>query len=301
MKRQSRQQQTKLSIIILNYNTEQLLRQCLNSLPAHDDYQIIVVDNASTDGSVAMVRKEFPKVELTISKTNCGFTRGNNLAKGKTKGEYVLFLNSDTKVYPGTLERMVEFMDQNPDAGISTCYTELPNESLYYACHRGFPTPWNSICYFSGLAKLFPKSKLFAGYTATYLPIDRIHEIDTCSGTFLLIRKELLDKINWFDEDYFSYGEDMEMCYRIKELGYKVMFVPDVKIMHYWGASSGLKSTSKQVAVSDPENSRKWDNARYQAMRIFYDKHYRKTYPEIFRNITFMAISLARTMRKGKD
>ncbi|MCL4397614.1 glycosyltransferase family 2 protein [Patescibacteria group bacterium] len=291
----------KLSIIILNYNTEALLRQCLASIPSRPDYQVIVIDNASTDNSVIMVQKEFPEVELIKNKENCGFTRGNNCAREKAKGEYVLFLNSDTQVYPGTLERMVQFMDYTLDAGISTCLTLLPNGGQYYASHRGFPTPWNSLAYFTGLAKLFPKSKMFSGYTATYLPLDKVHEVDAVSGTFLLIRKKLLDKIGWFDEDYFSYGEDIEMCYRVKELGYKVYFVPDVKIMHYWGASSGLKSTSKSVAKVDPDNQARWNQARYDAMRIFYDKHYRKKYPELFRSAVLGGIGLVNYLRRGRD
>lgn len=291
----------KLSIVILNYNTEVLLRQCLKSLPRHDDYQMVVADNASTDGSVAMVEKEFPWVEVIKNKTNCGYTRGNNAAKEVARGELVLFLNSDTEVYPGTLERMVKFMDENPDVGISTCLTILPNGQLYYACHRGLPTPWNSLSYFTGLAKLFPKSQFFAGYTASYLPIDQIHEIDACSGTFLLTRKAILDKIGWFDEDYYSYGEDLEMCYRVKHLGYKIMFVPDVKIMHHWGASSGLKSTSRTVSQTDPANRAKWNAARYQAMRIFYDKHYRNRYPEIFRSAVLGAIMMANYLRRFRD
>ena len=207
----------KLSIVILNYNTEGLLRQCLSSLPKRPDYQTIVVDNASTDNSVAMVQKEFPWVTLVKNRENYGFTKGNNAAKKVAKGEDVLFLNSDTEVYPGTLERMVRFMDETPQAGISTCMVELPNKGMYYASHRGFPTPWNSLLYFLGLP---------SDYRGNLKLLSTIHEIDACSGTFLLIRKKLLDKIGWFDEDYFSYGEDIEMCYRVKELGYKVYFVP---------------------------------------------------------------------------
>lgn len=291
----------KLSIVILNYNTARLLAQCLRSLPREEGYQTIVVDNASTDDSVAMVKKEFGWVEIIQNATNCGFTRGNNAARSAAVGEFVLFLNSDTEVHPGTLQRMVRFMEETPGAGISTCLTLLPNGEVYYACHRGFPTPWNSLSYFLGLAKLFPKSKLFAGYTATYLPIDKIHEIDACSGTFLLVRRDLLDRIGWFDEDYFSYGEDIEMCYRIKELGYKVMFVPDVTILHHWGASSGLKSTSKAVSTSQSENREKWNRARYEAMRIFYDKHYRSRYPGAFRLVVLSAIKMANYLRRGRD
>lgn len=277
-----------LSIVILNHNTKDLLRQCLDSISG--PYEIIVVDNNSSDGSVEMVKKEFLQVKIIARKVNDGFARGNNAAKNMATGEYVLFLNSDTKIYPGTLEKMVDFMDSNPKIGISTCKILLPDGKLYYACHRGFPTPLNSFLYFLGLpSSYYPKYQ------------NNIHEIDACSGTFLLIRKNLLDKINWFDEDYFAYGEDLEMCYRVKELGYKVMFNPTVKILHYWGASSGLKSTSKKIAITNPQNQAKWNNARYEAMKIFYNKHYRQKYSALFRQLIFLGIDLASYLRRGKD
>ena len=293
--------EVKLSVVILNHDTRDLLRQCLGSLPNRPGYEIIVIDAASHDKSATMVETEFPAVKLIKSRTNSGYTRGNNLARKITRGEYVLFLNSDTKAFPDTLETMVRLMDSNSEIGVSTCLTQLPDGRLYYACHRGFPTPWNSLCYFSGLARLFPKSKLFAGYSLSYLSLDTIHEIDACSGTFLLIRKDLLDRIGWFDEDYFSYGEDLEMCYRAKELGYKVMFNPKVKILHYWGASSGLKTTSKPVASADRATSERWNRARYDAMKIFYDKHYRAKYPAFFSAIVYRAVDLFSILRRGKD
>lgn len=278
----------RLSIVILNHNTKDLLRQCLESI--NGSHEIIVVDNDSSDGSVEMLEKDFSKIELIKNKQNTGFSRGNNLAKTKVSGEYILFLNSDTKIYPGTLKTMVDFMDSDPKIGISTCKVLLPNGELYYACHRGFPTPLNSLLYFLGLP-----SSYYSRYE------NNIHEIDACSGTFLLIRKNLLDKINWFDEDYFAYGEDLEMCYRVKELGYKVMFNPTVKILHYWGASSGLKSTSKNLIKINEDNKDRWNNARYEAMKIFYDKHYRQKYSELFRFFVFLAINFAKKLRKGKD
>lgn len=295
------QPKIKLSVVILNRNTRDLLRGCLESLPERPDYEFIVVDNGSSDDSVATVKRDFPVVKLIESKTNIGYTRGNNLARETAKGEYVLFLNSDTKVFPKTLETMVGFMDSDTRIGISTCLTLLPNGQLYYACHRGFPTPWNSFCYFFGLSKLFPKVKLFNGYTLNYRPLSTIHQIDACSGTFLLIRKDVLDQIGWFDQDYYAYGEDLEMCYRVKEFGLKVMFNPAVKILHYWGASSGLKSTSKNVTTAEETNSNRWNNARYEAMKIFYDKHYRRRYPELFRTVVLGGIQLANYLRRGKD
>jgi hypothetical protein len=134
-----------------------------------------------------------------------------------------------------------------------------------------------------------------------YERLSTTHPIDACSGTFLLTRRRLLEKIGWFDEDYFSYGEDLEMCYRVKELGYKVMFNPDVKIIHYWGATSGLKSTSKKIAFQDEENKNRWNLARYEAMKIFYDKHYREQYSELFRWVVFRGIDVMNKLRKGKD
>jgi len=280
----------KLSIIILNHNTRDLLQQCFESLPKNPDWQIIVVDNASTDDSVAMIKANFPWVEVVSNKENIGFTRGNNSARKTAIGKYILFLNSDTKVFPNTLETMVKLMETDNQIGISTCAVDLPNGKPYYASHRGFPTPLNSLLYFMGLpSSYYPKYQ------------NQVHEIDACSGTFTLIRKDVLNEIGWYDEDYFAYGEDIEMCYRVKELGYKVMFNPAVKILHYWGASSGLKSTSKRVTTADKDNSTKWNDARYQAMKIFYDKHYRQKYPELFRRIVFLGIDMANYLRRGKD
>lgn len=282
----------KLSIIILNRDTAGLLRACLSSLPKNPDYQVIVVDNDSSDDSVAMVKKDFSWVELIQSSKNLGYGAGNNLAKSRAAGKYILFLNSDTKVFPQTIETMIDFMDSDASIGISTCRVVLPNDKLYYACHRGFPTPINSLLYFFGLP---------SNYTGSFWDLSKIHEIDACSGTFLLIRKTLLDEIGWFDKDYFAYGEDIEMCYRAKELGYKVMFNPAVKILHYWGASSGLKSTSRTVTRADSVTQVQWNAARYEAMKIFYDKHYRDKYPSFLRTFIFLAIDLANYLRRGKD
>lgn len=283
----------KLSIIILNHNTVELLQQCLESIPK--GHQIIVVDNASTDGSVGMVKRDFPQVELIKSKVNLGYTKGNNLARKIATGEYILFLNSDTKMFPDTLPEMLKLMDSDPKIGIATPLVSLPNGALYYGCHRGFPSPISSLFYFVGLAKIFPKSKFFSGYTATYLPLDKIHEIDACSGTFLLTRRSLLDQINWFDESYFAYGEDLQMCFDVKKLGYKVVFDPNAKLIHYWGASSGLTKLSKVAP------SQKWSQARYDAMKTFYDKNYRKTYPSFVRSLIFFAINLMSKTRKFSD
>ena len=158
-----------LSIIILNYNVKDLLLNCLESVfkdPSSKNWQVIVVDNASSDGSVEAVKKEFPGVELITSKENLGFSAGNNSAISKVKAPTVLFLNPDTEIVDGAISKSLEYLMTNPDIGAITCRVELPNGKLDYSSHRGFPTPWNSFAYFSGLSKLFPKSPIFAGYTA---------------------------------------------------------------------------------------------------------------------------------------
>lgn len=288
------QKNPKVSIVILNHNTATLLKQCLSSIPKDQGYQIIVVDNDSFDTSVSMIKREFSGVEIVERKVNDGYTRGNNAARPYVKGEYVLFLNSDTKILGNALDIIYKYMHSHTNVGICTSLVELPTGDLYYACHRGFPTPWNSFCHFFGLSKLFPKSKLFSGYSATYLPLNNIHEIESCSGTFLMIRKELLDKIGWFDEDYYSFGEDIEMCFRVKALGYKVIFNPEGKIIHYWGASHGMKKSSQEVTTATREIKRIWANARFEAMKIFYDKHYRNSYPGAIRSLIMLGIDFQR-------
>lgn len=287
-----------LSVIILNYNTKALLHQCLSSLDPRSVYETIVVDNASRDGSAAMVKKDFPFVHLIKSSKNVGFSRGNNLARKVATGKYILFLNSDTVIEGKAIEKILHYMESDQMVGIATCLVHLVDGSLYYACHRGFPSPWNSFCYFSGLAKIFPKTKLFSGYTLSYLPLDKIHEIDACSGTFLMIRRDLADKFSWFDEDFYFYGEDIDLCYKVKQEGFKVMFNPTCQITHYWGATSGMIEVSKDVAQPSHETKLAAISGRFAAMRLFYDKHYRNVYPAIIRSLVFFAINLKEMLAK---
>jgi len=290
-----------LSIIVLNYNTKELLGDCLKSIKKAktDGFSIetIVVDNASTDGSAEMVKKEFPNIKLIESRKNIGFAAGNNLGIPQTKGRYVLFLNPDTKVFPDTLKVMVEFMDKNSRVGAATCRIELPSGKLDDACHRGFPTPWNAFAHFSGLAKLFPKSKLFAGYSLGYLPKNKIHQIDSGCGAFLMVRRKAGEGIGWWDENYFWYGEDLDFCYRLKEKGWKIFFVPKVKIIHYKGAASGIKKEAKHVTTASRET--KLRSARYstQVMRVFYQKHYINQYPRIISWLVLGGVSLLEKFR----
>lgn len=283
-----------LSVIILSYNTKDLLRDCLRFVFAtelnHCNVQVIVVDNASSDDSVQMVKKEFFQVELIQSRRNLGFSGGNNLGLKKAVGRYVLFLNSDTEVFPQAFTEMISFMDKNPKVGASTPKTLLFSGKMDPDCHRGFPTPWASICYFFGLERLFPKSKIFGQYHKFYLDLNKIHEIDAGFGTFMFLRREVLEKVGNWDESYFFYGEDLDLFYRIKKAGWKVIFYPEVLLYHHKGASSGLRKESKDVARADYRTRIKTAKASVSAMEVFYKKFYKNKYPKLLTFIVLLGI-----------
>jgi GT2 family glycosyltransferase len=255
-------------------------------------FEVVVVDNNSKDGSPEMVSKNFKDVILVENKENLGFSKANNIGIKKTTGRYVLFLNSDTLVYKDTLKVMIEFMDENKNVGASTCKLVLPNGGIDDASHRGFPTPWNSFAHFSGLSKLFPKTKLFVGYNQTYLDFDKTHEIDALAGAFMLVRRSAGEQVNWWDEDYFFYGEDLDFCYMLKKSGWKIYYVPKVSIFHYKGVSGGLKKISKDLTTADDSTKTKASKERFKAMRIFYKKHYEKSYPLLVTKLVYLGIWL---------
>lgn len=279
-----------LSIIIVNYNTKELLKKCLESIfrlpPSPWRYEVIVVDNNSSDGSVREIRRwkrerggERPELKLVENKKNLGFARANNLGLRKAGGEFILFLNPDTIVPPKTIPILVDYLRKHPRVGVVTCRVELPSGELDDACRRGFPTPWNAFCHFAGLDRLFSRIRFFSGYTLGYLPADKIQEIDACCGAFFLTRKKILEEIGSFDEKFFWYGEDLDLCFRIKQRGYKIIYYPKVKIIHYKGASSGLKKSSREVSKASRAIRKMAAEKSVEAMKIFYRKHYRGRYP----------------------
>jgi len=284
----------KLSIIILNFNAESFLKQCLLSLRDHQtaDYEIIVVDNDSSDGSEDMVKRQFPEIKLVTSDRNLGFAGGNNLGVKEAQGQYLLFLNPDTTVPGETIPTMLAYMEAHPDVGLATCYVELAkNGQIDPACHRGFPTPWASFCYFGKLEKLFPKIKLFSGYHLWYKDLSKTHEIDSPSGTFYLVRHHVIDQVGSFCEDYFMYAEDLDLSYRIKQAGYKIMFVPDVKIIHFKGVSSGIKEHSQNVTTANTATKIRSISAFYDTMGLFYKKHLAEKYPYVLNWLVYIAIT----------
>lgn len=286
-----------VSIIVVNYNTKDYLRDCLSSIEnslksGKIGCEIIVVDNASSDGSAEMVKKEFNSVFLIANSENGGFSKANNQGVEKAKGNYLFFLNPDTVVENDTIYSLFSFMEHNQKTGAATAYVSLPNGTLDDASHRGFPTPWNSFCYFSGLSQLFPSVKLFNGYTLSFMDKKETHEIDACAGACMMVRKSAGKEVGWWDEDFFWYGEDLDFCYRLKRTGWKIFFVPSVRILHYKGVSGGIKKISQNIATANKETKIRSTRARFGAMLIFYDKHYRRENPFFISWLVVFAIRL---------
>jgi len=254
----------KLSIVIVNYNVKYFLSTCLQSVMKAVEgieAEVFVVDNNSTDQSVEMVKESFPQVKVIANRDNAGFSRANNQAIDLAQGEYILLLNPDTIVEEECFSRCIEYLDENKDVGglgvkmIDGAGKFLPESK------RGLPIPSVAFCKISGLSRLFPKSKIFGKYHLGYLDEKEISEIEVLSGAFMLIRKSVIDKIGGLDESFFMYGEDIDMSYRITEAGYKNIYFPKSRIIHFKGEST-KKSSVNYVLVF------------YRAMIIFAKKHF---------------------------
>ena len=183
-------------------------------------------------------------------------------------------------------------MDKNKDVAVATPRIDLSDGTLDDACHRGFPTPINALFYFSGIANIFPHNLFFNGYHLGFQNMNKVHEIDSCVGAFMMIRRSVGDKIGWLDQDYFWYGEDIDFCYRVKENGYKVVYLPSTKITHFKGISSGIKNHSKELSTASSETKKLATKARFDVMRLFYKKHYLNKYSKLITDLVFLGINL---------
>ena len=253
----------KLSVIIVNYKVKHYLEQCLRSVAEASRgiaVEVIVVDNASGDGSVEYLRERFPDVTIIASEENLGFARANNLAIRNSHGQYVLLLNPDTIVAEDTFRDFISFMDSTPDAGGCGAYMLHTDGSFAPESRRGLPTPFVAFCKMSGLASLFPKSRTFGRYYMRYLSENEVNRIEIMSGAFMFLRRDALDKAGLLDEDFFMYGEDIDLSYRILKAGYNNYFLPS-RILHYKGEST-VKSSYRYV------------HTFYRAMELFFNKHY---------------------------
>ena len=286
----------KLSVIIVNFNSEKFLLECLKSIEKSslpmDNFEVIVIDNASNDNSMISVPQKFPAVKFIKLEHNIGFARANNLAIKKARGEYILILNPDTVIPSATFKTILKFLDKNPQTAVVTARLNLADGTLDDACHRGFPTPWNAFCYFSGFASLFPNSRIFNGYHLGFTDLNKVHEIDSCVGAFMMVRKSAGTACGWFDESYFWYGEDLDFCYRVKKMGWQIIYLPQASITHYKGVSSGLKKHSLHLSSADLETKIRATRARFEVMRIFYHKHYQKGFYKLLTPLIFSGIKI---------
>jgi GT2 family glycosyltransferase len=270
----------KLSVIIVNYNVKYFLEQALHAVRNAMDGiegEVFVVDNHSVDGSCEMVRQRFPEVILIENKENLGFSKANNQAMRLAKGEYVLLLNPDTVVQEDTFRKVIAFMDATPDAGGVGVKMIDGKGHFLPESKRGLPTPAVAFYKMFGLAALFPKSKRFGQYHLGYLDKNETHAVDVLAGAFMMLRKSVLDKIGLLDEDYFMYGEDIDLSYRIVQAGYKNYYFPHTTIIHYKGESTKRTSINYVFIF-------------YRAMIVFAQKHYSSKHARLFSLLINIAI-----------
>lgn len=283
-----------LSVVIVTHNNGHFIKQSLDLLKQalivyNKSSEVIVVDNASTDNTSYVVKKE-KWVDFIESSENKGYAWANNQGLKKATGACILLLNSDVLIKdPSVITVMTTYLEKNPKVGVVTCKVLLENGNIDPACHRGFPTPWASFTYMFGLEKLFPKVTMFSQYHQWYKDIETIHEIDSCSGAFYLTRKEVVNKVGFLDESFFMYGEDLDYSYRVKSFGWKVVFNPEASVLHV-KYQSGLKSKNK-------ETKKRTISAFYNAMLIFYRKHYESKYPSIVSLAIVASISVIKNIK----
>jgi N-acetylglucosaminyl-diphospho-decaprenol L-rhamnosyltransferase len=269
-----------VGIIIVNWNTRDLLRRCLESVLASEgaSASVCVVDNASHDRSAEMVAEEFPQVQLISNDRNIGYPAANNqglklLGFGRSSDEalsnpatlprYALLLNPDTEMPPDALAKVVAFADAHPRTGVVGPRLVRLDGSLDLACRRSFPTPKISLYRMTGLSRLFPHSRVFGRYNLTYLDENETAEVDSVVGAFMLVREEAISEIGLLDESFFMYGEDLDWAYRMKAKGWQILYYPEVTVLHVKRASSRQNPRAKVEF--------------WRAMEIFYRKHYART------------------------
>ena len=269
-----------LSIIIVNYNNKELLKNCINSIYSNClsyNYEIIVVDNASKDNSRELVTNLFPEVTWIQNEENIGFAAANNQGIKISNGELCMLLNNDTIVLSDALEKLVQYILEHKDVGAVGPKILNADGSLQKSCRRGFPTFLNSFGYFTKLYKLLPNSRAFGSYIMSYKDETISHEVEALSGAAMLVRKELLDVLNGLDEGYFMHFEDIDLCLRIYRSGNKLFYIHDSEIIHLKGQSSKLRS--KEV-IDNFNNS----------LLYYYKKNYASNKNFITNNLVYFFI-----------
>ena len=283
-----------LDIIILNYNTASLTSQLVNNLTPNQpsNWTITIIDNASssTDQTkLHRLKKLYPHLNLVFLPKNLGFAKANNIALRSTQSPYILLLNSDIITNIPTIQKTLRFLLTKPKAAVVTpkLFLNTQRTQLDWACHRGFPTPWAALTYFLKLETLFPFIPLFSQYHQRYKNLNIPHQVDAISGAFFLAKRADLVQVGFFDEDYFMYGEDIDLCYKLKKSGKQIWFYPHAYAIHL-KHQAGLKNSSS----STKHLTRSYF---FQAMKIFYIKHYASLYPSWFNKLVLTGIDLLQT------
>ncbi|MDO8452551.1 MAG: glycosyltransferase family 2 protein [bacterium] len=276
-----------LTISIVNYNAGDYLLKCLQSIEevkGEAQISVVVLDNASSDGSIEKAKQKYTDVKFIETGANLGFGKAHNLLLKKLQTEYVLILNPDTELEKGVLTKTLGYMEENPDVGMLTCKVILPDGTVDLTAHRGLPTPWASFLYYA-----FKNDSL---YHLTGRNTQEPHEVDAISGSFMLTRKSVLDKVGVFDEDYFMFAEDIDLSFRIKEAGYKVIYFPGAQILHHKGVSTGLKKHSQSVSSASVETKKRSLDNFYSTMKVFYKKHLEEKYPFFVNWFVYLGINV---------
>jgi GT2 family glycosyltransferase len=291
----------KISFVIVNYNTKNLLVKCVKNLVAiWPNQEIIVVDNASTDGSVAAVT---PFIENDVIKllsvANNGLAASQNIGLAASSGEYVCYLGTDAYPTHVAITKLYEFMEANSTTGIVTPKLVLRDGTVDMDAHRGFPTPWAAFTHFTRLNRLFPKSKIFNTYFLGWENLSEPHEIDACISHFMFTRRSIHDVVGTWDEDYFLYGEDIDFCYRAKAANLAIYYVPAAEVPHYKGAGVGRKVSQdlKTASSQSKEVKLKVAASSTEAMRLFYMKHYSTKYPKWLTGLVLLVVEVLRKVR----
>ncbi len=282
-----------LEIILVSYNSYYWLEKTLNSLYKHyinySKYDIVVtiVDNASNDNSVEMLQKNYPQINLIKSDKNLGFAAGNNLALRKSKADYIMLLNSDTELTDKSknIDTLIEMLEQDKNTGMITPKLLLTTGKTDMSCHRGAPSLFDCFLYYLGFEKMFPKIKFFTQYHLLHKDFNNVHEVDAITGACIITKLKYMQEVDFFDERFFMYSEDMDLCRKYRENGYKIIFNPSVEIIHH-KYKSGLKNKDKKI-------SKKTRRHFYNSFLLYYDKWYNnKFYYKILRPFLALLVKI---------
>lgn len=271
-----------LSVIIVSYNVAGFLNHCLDSVVracSGFDAEVLVVDNSSTDNTADMVRNKYPGVTLIENPRNLGYTRANNQGLAAARGRYVLFLNPDTILPHDALSLSMAFLRDHPDAGLLSLKLVNSDGTFQAACRRGFPTPMTAFYRMIGLSRLFPGSRRFGRYNLTYLDPNATAEVDAVCGAYMMARGDLLRKLGGFDETFFMYGEDIDLCWRVRREGYRVFYHPAAEVIHFKGESSRKNRIESAIHF-------------YNSMFIFSRKYFSERMSFLPRSLLFIGIFL---------